>query len=226
MICRSFPPPKHNNTAGLCCSQLHSCSFRSSSTLLCGSLAHLFFIKKKISMKAKLSLNGLRRYLANTFVKPIPGSAVIVLSQMEEEMEMLAVSREKSREVCLEGVFSVLGMTRLPELMEWGGSEGWGWKRLLPGCALPSEGFGDFMCGQGAFGGNSEGVCCENDPSPANPPSAPSKSGDIREFGLKVPCSTKEKLPGFFLRRQKVPKESRAAVLELKHQGSRLPGVI
>lgn len=136
MICRSFPPPKHNNTAGLCCSQLCSCSFQSSSTLLCGSLAHLFFIKKKISMKAKLSLNGRQRCLANTFVKPIPISAVILLSQMEEEMEMLPVSREKSREVCLECVLLVLGMPRLPALMEQGGSEGWGWKtassRLCP----------------------------------------------------------------------------------------------
>lgn len=92
--------------------------------LLCGSLAHLFFIKKKISMKAKLSLNGRQRCLANTFVKPIPISAVILLSQMEEEMEMLPVSGEKSREVCLECVLLVLGMPRLPALMEQGGSEG------------------------------------------------------------------------------------------------------
>lgn len=33
---------------------------------------------------------------------------------------------------------------------------------------------------------SSEGVCRENDPSPANPPSAPSKSRDTRESGLKV----------------------------------------
>lgn len=101
----------------------------------CGSPAHLFFIKKKISMKAKLSLNGLRRCLADASGKPIPASAVILLSQMEEEMEMkwnfLPVSREKSREVCLE---LVLGTTRLPELM----NEEWGWKtasaRLCPPC--------------------------------------------------------------------------------------------
>lgn len=83
-------------------------------------------------MKAKLSLNGLQHRLANTFVKLVPVSAVILLSQMEEEMEMLAVSREKSREVCLECVLLVLGTTRLPEPMEQGGSQGWGWKTPLP----------------------------------------------------------------------------------------------